>query len=172
MRILVTDKSTTVSALRDQVLNKKLDTGQADSAMATLQKLNPHVDLAKLTPGTVLFVPDAPDFQPTATASTFDDVLQDFQRLVKSALDTANARAKAADDAVSDETADVTRTFKSAAFKRVLAQDADLQNAVDDANAALKSEKQERDQAQATLANASKGAIAALRDLTQTLRAK
>jgi hypothetical protein len=172
VRVLVTDKKTNISTLRDQVLSQRLNPGQAEAAMVSLQTLNPHVDLANVAPGTVLFVPDTPDFQPTGSDSVFDDVLQDFERLVKSSLDAATSRAKAASESTAADSAEVAKTFKSAAFKRVLAQDAELQSAVDDANAALKDEKQARDQAAATLAEATKGAVAALHDLSGNLRAK
>jgi len=170
MRILVTDKKTNVAALRDQLLSSRLSAGQADAALTSLQTVNPHVDLTNLSPGTVLFVPDTPDFQETGSDSVSGDAFADFEHLVKTSLDAAVSRGKAASEVRAAESADVTRTFKSAAFKRVLAKDTELQTAVEAANAALKSEKEERDQAEATVAAASKGAIAALHALSQNLR--
>ncbi|HEY4304648.1 MAG TPA: hypothetical protein VGM82_09285 [Gemmatimonadaceae bacterium] len=171
MRILVTDKTTTLASLQSQVVNAKLNTDQSAAAIATLQTLNPHVDLAKLAPGTVLFVPDAPDFQQTGTDSTFDDVLGDFQKMVKSALDSATSRANAASDAINAESADVTKTLKSAAFKKVLTSNPDLQAAVDSANADIKDDKAASDAAQATLTAASKSALAALTAFNKSVNA-
>lgn len=171
MRILVTDKKTTVGTLKDQLVSTKLNAVQAEAALTSLQTLNPHVDFTKLAPGTVLFVPDTPDFEETGSDPVSGDVFADFEHLVKTALDAALSRGKAASDARAAESAEVTRTFKTAAFKRILATDADLQTAVEAANAAMKSEKEDRDQADATVAAASKGAIAAVHALSQTLRA-
>lgn len=170
MRILVTDKKTSVAGLRDQLLSTRLSAGQADAAFTSLQKVNPHVDLTNLAPGTVLFVPDTPDFQEAGSDAVSGDVVADFEHLVKTALDAAVSRGKAAGDARAAESADVTRTFKSAAFKRVLASNTELQSDVEAANAALKSEKEAREAAEATVAAASKGALAALRALSQNLR--
>lgn len=52
MRMMVIQKKTDTAALSSRLLASRADT------LATLQRLNPHADLAQLKPGTVLLVPE------------------------------------------------------------------------------------------------------------------
>ena len=48
---------------QDLLLVSGLSANRSGSALESLRRLNPHVDLARLKPGMVLLVPDAPDFR-------------------------------------------------------------------------------------------------------------
>jgi hypothetical protein len=52
MRMMVIQKKTDTTALSSRLLASRTDT------LATLQRLNPHANLARLQPGTVLLVPE------------------------------------------------------------------------------------------------------------------
>ena len=52
MRMMIVQKKTDTAALSSRLLASRTDT------LATLQRLNPHADLQKLSPGTVLLVPE------------------------------------------------------------------------------------------------------------------
>ena len=170
MRMLVIDKGTTARTLRETLLSSRLSADQANAAIEHLQATNPHVDLKALKPGTIVFVPDAPAFKRSASDSVVDTVLSDVERLVEGALDAARARARVAAEASALENAELGKTLRSAAFKRAIGQDAELQSAVDAAGEALKQENQETQEAEQTLTDASKAAIAALRSLSAVLR--
>jgi hypothetical protein len=171
MRILVTDRNTDARTLRDRLLSGKLSVAQADAALASLQMVNPHVDLTDLRPGTVVFVPDTPDFKQAGSDAVFGDALQEFEQMVKTALDTAASRSKAAGDLRTAEGAEVSKVLKSAALKRVLGKDAELLRAVEVAIEAVKRDKDERGLAEETLTNASQAALETLRSLRESLQA-
>lgn len=170
MRMLVIEKGTTARTLRDTLLSSRLSAAQADAALEHLQATNPHVDLKALKPGTVVFVPDAPTFKQSASDPLVGDVLTDVEQLVEGALDAARARVRVATEASAIENAELGKTLRSAAFKRTVSEDAELQSAVDAANEALKQENHEMQEAEQTLADARKAALAALRTLREFLR--
>ena len=165
MRTLVIKEETTADALSARVLSARLSAAQSEAALQQLQEFNPHVDLAALRAGTVLLIPDAPGFKVSTSEGVFDSVLEDFERMLKGGLDAAAARSKAATEARLAESAEVAKTLKSAPFKRLTEQDPELLREAELANAAIKKEKQEADEALQALANTTKDALAALRSM-------
>jgi hypothetical protein len=171
MRILVTDQKTDARSLRDRLLSQKLSAGQVDAAIASLQMVNPHLDLTNVRPGTVVFVPDTRDFQPTGSDAVLGDALDGFEQLVKTALDDAVSRSKAASESRAAEIAEVGKVIKSAAFKRLLDKDTELQRSVEIATEAVRTERDERAQAEQALTAASQAALESLRALRGSLQA-
>jgi hypothetical protein len=60
MPVVVVGTEKTFTALRPRLFEGKVSSRQAADVKAALKEANPHVNLDKLTPGTVLSVPDAP----------------------------------------------------------------------------------------------------------------
>jgi hypothetical protein len=138
-------------------------------ALQQLQELNPHLDINNIKAGTVILIPDAPNFNATegdpVGSSTFDD----FQQLVKTGLSDATARLRAGDAQRAADRSDVTALMKSAAFKKVLDGDADLKQQLADATKGYKDEQTQEDQDDAAVAAAAKAILAELADLAKVL---
>ncbi len=169
MRMLVIKQDTDVAALSGRLLSARLNADQADAALASLQTLNPHVDLKNLRSGTVLVVPDAPSFKVSATDSFLGEVLDPLERVMKSALDDAAVKLKAGHDTRSAERAEVAKALRTTAFKRVVETDPELKQQVASAGEALKKEQAEAEQAEQAVAAAGKAALAALAALGKLL---
>jgi hypothetical protein len=165
MRLLVIKEETDSNVLSARLLRASLSAAQSEAALERLQELNPHVDLAKLQPGTMLFVPDAPAFKVSETEGVLNGVLEAFERLVKGGLDDAAAKSRAGVEERLAESAEVAKTLKSAAFKRLFQDDPALEAEAKAATAEIKKEKEEAEAAQQALADAAKEALAALRSI-------
>jgi hypothetical protein len=91
MRILVTNaQQVTKAALQQTVL--KGNTSVA--AFAKLQKLNPHIDFDRITPGTVLLLPDDPEVDSAAGFSASGDAFQSLSDDLVRALDVTHSQIK------------------------------------------------------------------------------
>ncbi|MBB4842908.1 hypothetical protein HNP55_001423 [Paucibacter oligotrophus] len=102
-----------------QALTKKISGNAATLAQA--QKLNPHLDLNKLAPGSVLLLPDSAELGDGKALAT--DSWDDFQARATSSLSALNQRARSQVETLKTERQGLTTLFKSAALKRL--QDAD-----------------------------------------------
>ena len=59
MPIVVVGNEKNFAALRPRLFEEKVSSKAAGAVAEQVQKANPHADLAKLTPGTVLTIPDS-----------------------------------------------------------------------------------------------------------------
>lgn len=167
MRMLVIKEETNAEALSARLLDGRLSATQGEAALASLQQLNPHADLENIQAGTVLFVPDAPAFNAAASEPIVSDALQVLERLATIGLGAAADRMKAAAAARTAEGAEVSKTLRSAAFRRVVEKDPELGREVESATAAIKEQKEAADRNVATVAEAVKGALASFRTMTR-----
>lgn len=103
------------------------------ASIGRLKALNPHLDLNRLEPGTVLLVPDGIEGADSVAGAVFDGLAAD----VKEGLKAATARVQST--RVKNELLqkDVTAILKSAAFKRVLEGDAELKKQTEAAKTRL-----------------------------------
>jgi hypothetical protein len=91
MRILVTNTShANVQALQADLL--KADTSGA--TLAKLQRLNPHVDFTRITPGTVLLLPDDPALPPDAGFAADADAFESLSTDLTRALEASQGQIK------------------------------------------------------------------------------
>jgi hypothetical protein len=168
--MLVIKQDTNLETLRDQLLVKRVSEDKAATAIDSLQKLNPHVDLKKLTPGTVLLVPETTSFKLSASDPMANDVVGEFQQLVRSGFEAAAAKLKNANDAGSAADAEVAAVLKTAAVKRILESDAELKEQAEEALNGFKEDQEQGEQAAQSLERAAKGALAELAALSKLLR--
>jgi hypothetical protein len=91
-------------------------------AINRLKLLNPHLDLERLEPGTVLLVPEGIDGADSVAGAVFDGLAAD----VKEGLKAAMARMQKTRAKSEQLQKDVSAILKSAAFKRALDGDAVL----------------------------------------------
>lgn len=169
MRILSIEKETDLQALRSELLSTRLAAGKAESALASLQALNPHVDLNKLAAGTVLLVPDTPSFKASASSSVAADVFDGFEQLVRSGLDAAAAKLKAGNEARAAQHADVAAVLKTSTVKRVIESDAELKQQLEAETKTFKEDQQRAAEAEQMLQDATKGARMDLAFLSKLL---
>lgn len=125
-----------------------------------LQKMNPHVDFTKVEPGTVLIVPDQPEFKDAADGALEADSFDALRDHLLSLVDAATTRVHAGFAALDQQRVDVTAVLKAAAVKRTVAADAELKTQVEAAARVFKA-----DQAQAKTADV---ALKTLRQVATT----
>ncbi|HEV2517991.1 MAG TPA: hypothetical protein VGV07_22255 [Devosia sp.] len=140
MRTMLISEKLDLKALGERVLNARLGPGKAEAAIDTLKRLNPHLDLDKLQPGTVVFVPDAPGFKPSASVSSEAEVFDDFRKLVTDGLAQAEAGLKAGIGRRADERKETAAGIKAA--RRIVANDPEVLKQLDLADEALARDKE------------------------------
>ena len=169
MRMLIIKSDTDVQALSDQLFKAKLSGAQSEAALARLQTLNPHADLTKLRPGTVLLVPDAPTFKVSASNPVHGSAFNDFQKLVRDYLNQAATNMKAGNRARAEERDEVSAALKTSAVKRAADSDPELMSQVKEATTSFKQDQQQDKGAEQTVDNAGKAALAKLAELGKLL---
>jgi hypothetical protein len=169
MRLFVIKQESDLQALSATLLAANASATRADAAMASLQALNPHVDIARLKPGTVLLVPNEPGFKPSASDSVPAATLDDFRSLVQASLGDAAKRLRSATAARSDDRSAVAAALKSAVVKKATDGDADLAAQLAEASRTLKTDQDADEQAQLALDTSTKAALAELAALGKLL---
>lgn len=169
MRMLVIKQSTDVQALSDQLLKAKVSSAQSESALTQLQALNPHVDLTKLSAGTVLLVPDLPSIKITPTDPVHGQAFADFQKLIGDSIDEALAtlRMDARDRAA--ERSRVTVALKVAAVTQAVGSDAMLKAQAAAVSKTFTEDQQLDKDTETAVSNANKRAVAKLTELGKLL---
>jgi hypothetical protein len=167
--MLVIKQNTDVQALSDQLLKAKISSAQSESALTQLQALNPHVDLTKLSAGTVLLVPDLPSIKITPTDPVHGQAFADFQKLVGNSLDEAvtSLRVESRDRAA--ERSDVTAALKVTAVTRAIGSDATLKAQAAAVSKTFAQDQQLDKDTVSAAASASKDALATLAELSKLL---
>jgi hypothetical protein len=169
-RLFVVGRDADFQTVTGKLLTSRASTGpQADSALAALQALNPHVDLKKLRAGTVLLVPDSPSFKASATDPVAGEALDGFAQLVKNGFAAAAADLKTGNETRNAQRNDVAAAIKSAAVKRLIDADPDLRQQVDEALKAAKDDQVQAAQAEQQVDAATKGALTELASLAKLL---
>lgn len=130
MRIFVVKKGSDLQSLKAVAANP----GMAEK----LARVNPHIDVQKLAPGTVLLVPDdvAADDSPFGGgASIVGNALASFNEFAAQALDAAARGVKAGSQRQAADAETLKAALRSASLKEALARDPELAKQAD---AALK----------------------------------
>jgi hypothetical protein len=170
MRMFVIKQETDVGDLTARLLGARVNAGQRESALEALRRANPHVDLQNLRQGTVLLLPNTPAFKASAGTSVFEHAVDDFADLVKTGLDAAFERANAAREQRVAENTEISKTLKTAAFKRALENDPELRREGESAAEELKKDSEESVQSVKLIGETRDRALDALKKLSGTLR--
>lgn len=123
MRTLTIKQTTDLQSIGDSL------SGTAAAKQSTLQqmqRLNPHVDFARITPGTVLLMPRDTGAKSDDADQIGAKVFQAFGDQVNTALDAAEAGIRAGHQALEVQRKEVTAALKSAAVKRLIDSEPDL----------------------------------------------
>ncbi len=135
----------------------------ASGGLARLQALNPHLDLQRVTPGSVLIWPSesADEDGSSVSGNAFDSFAAD----VRSGLRAATTRVRAGLARQEDERKATAAVFRSAAFKKATETDAELKQqatAADTRAKALQARAKDIDAALLALDAAADQGLAAL----------
>ncbi len=166
LRTFTVTENTDLQSLRGTLLDGRFRGAHAEAAVAQLRAFNPHADLDRLSPGTVLFVPDTAGFKAAAGTSVQSARLDDFRTLVAEGLRQAAVTMRSAAAARAADRAEVIAALDSDAFRRLVATDNDLAAQGDAARASIDDEQNDS-QAIETVATINRGALAALTEIAR-----
>ena len=169
MRMHVIGHDNDQKPFRSRLLSGRLGDARADAALRALQDLNPQVDFKRLVAGTVLLVPDSPDFKASASNSVADDVVKDLRQLVRNGLDAAAARLEARKEDLSAQNAEMTAVLKSRAVAGVLKTDPEIKAQLGDVAKRFKEEQRQAIEAVQTLQAVTPRAMEELASLVRLL---
>jgi hypothetical protein len=167
LRTFTVKQDTNIKTLSGTLLDARFGGAQAEAATAQLRALNPHADFDKLKAGTVIFIPDLPQFKPSVATSTQANLADDFRKLVSEALDTSTQQMKLATADRAAERADVAAILKSAALREIIGSDKDASVQVDAAQKAIADEEKQDKQNDEAFAAMSKAALETLAQLSK-----
>lgn len=162
MRIFTISDGTGMQALRDGLIDRRISATRVDAAIARLRALNPHVDLDRAGPGTVIFVPDGPEFTARATASPTQGAADELRSETEVALAGAAEQLKAGLAKRAAERQAVRAAFDNAVFRRAIANDQDLQRRTEEAARSMDAAEAEESRAAETLDATGQAALDAL----------
>jgi hypothetical protein len=147
VRTITVQQDTDLEALSATVLDGRIGKDRAAEALTQIADINPHlVDPANIKAGTVLILPDAPGFKPSAGDAVAKAPWDNFKRLVDSALGAAARAAQAGQEARAAQRAELAAAMERADVKRALKADSALgEQAKATAKALEEQEKQGRE---------------------------
>ena len=162
MRTFTVTRDMDLATLGRELLGRALDARRTAAALQQLRALNPHVDLDRLPAGTVLLVPEGPDFEPAATNAVHGGPLDDLEQLVQRALQGAAEAMRDGNLRRAAGRAEVSRALDANEVRRILDGDAELQARATKTMAVMRDDERLDRQAEEILATASRAALDAL----------
>jgi hypothetical protein len=153
MPVIIVGNEKNFTALRSRIFSGRVPTAAAQEVSDAIAAANPHVDLNKLEPGTVLTVPDLPHVKVAGDLSLDDTTKQVLAGIAQSSADALAdivATAKSADRDAAAERKQLTGTLSSTELGGIAGRNKDL---ADDVKAVQKAvadeEKASKDRATA-----------------------
>lgn len=134
-------------------LGRLLKSGRSRTSVPldTLRELNPHVDFARIEAGTVLLVPEHPDFEGGQSSSIGGEAFDGIAKEAMAGLDAAAARLRAGLRQQEAERKETSGVLQSAAFKRLAEGDEALRKQAGEVEAQLKADAKRTAEAADTL---------------------
>lgn len=162
MRIIVTKPGQSLTALTSAA-----GTGRDTVSIERLTVLNPHLDLHRLEPGTVVLLPDAASDQgESVTGAVFDSLADDVRR----GLTSASERVRNGLAEAEASRKEVTSALKTAAFRKALDGNSELTAQVAQVDARFKADQSQAKQAMESLSALEEMVSAELERLGNLLR--
>jgi hypothetical protein len=165
MRTFTISTETDLEALRRSLIDRRISATRAEAAIARIRALNPHVDLDRARPGTVIFVPDGPEFTTRAGATPTGIAAGELQSLAAAALGAAAEALKTGLAERAGERRTAREALESAVFRRAIANDQDLQRRAEAAFAAIEEDEAAEGRAAEELDASARAALDALSEL-------
>lgn len=124
MRIFVIKQDTDLKGIGEAVL-KKADS-PARASLDRIRTLNPHLDESRIAAGTVVLLPDTPEFASDRTDAVAASGFEGFQRDMAVSLRAAGVQLREGLTRRDEQDKEVAKAIKSAAVTRLAADDAEL----------------------------------------------
>lgn len=150
MRMIVVKQPGDLQALAGRLLRPGL--AREAASLDALRRLNPHVDFSKLDAGTVLLVPDHPDFDGGDASSIGGEAFDSLAKDALAGLEAAAARMRDGFERRDAQRKDVTGVLRSAAFKRLAEADESLRRQAGEVDSRFKADAKRASDTAATLA--------------------
>ncbi len=139
------------------------------SQLEQLQQFNPHVDLQKVAPGTVVLVPDAPAFSGIAGTSVAGDPFGELRAQILASVDAVVSRVSASYRALLAEEATTQAALNLPIVKRASATDSEVARQLELATQTFEQDRQRAATADTTLRSLGAQIGAELEALAQVL---
>lgn len=167
MRFFVVKQDTNLKSLSQKLV--KADQENATASIERLKTLNPHIDATRIATGTVLLVPDTADFNSDESDSVGGS-FEDFSRDVTAALHTVSGRVQKGLAQQDERGKELGKVLKSAALKKLTADDSELRKRVEETGNRIAAEAKEAKQVTSRLADMEQGLIAELKKFQSLTR--
>ena len=138
MRMIVIKQASDVQGLTLRLF--KRGSSRVEVSLDKLKKLNPHVDFSSIDAGTVLLVPDHPDFDDGDATSVGGEAFDSLAKDATTGLKSAIARIRGGFERQDTQRKEVGAVFRSAAFKRLAEGDEALKTQAGEAESRFKAE--------------------------------
>jgi hypothetical protein len=138
-KLFVVGAQKTLAELAPALLRSRIPARVRDSALDAIRRANPGLDLDRITPGTVVLVPEVEGLRPALRETgPVDQVADDLVSQVRDGLEALVAAADAAEEARAAEKRDSQELLASSLVQRLSAQSAELAANVDSVRATHK----------------------------------
>lgn len=169
MRIFVIKEETDLEGLSSKLLRQRTSQANAVAAIERVKAANPHLDFTRIGAGTVLLVPDSPEFKDAASASLGGETFADFAKHLDTSLKTSGTRVKQGFEVLAADRTSVAAVLRVAAVKKIVDADPELQKQLLAADAQFKQDQKNATAAQALLEQTQKTALEELANLQKLL---
>ena len=139
MRMIVINQNTDLKALGARLFG--IDSAR-ESALAGLQRLNPHVNFDRMEPGTVILVPEQAGLRDGESVSVSGTAFEAFAVQARSAVEGIAAHVRSGHENRLAQQKDFAALLKSPALKRLFESDPDLKKEFDAAQQTFKDDQQ------------------------------
>lgn len=124
MRIFVIKQDTDLKGIGEALLKK--NDAPARASLDRILTLNPHLDENRVAAGTVVLLPDTPEFAAGSTDTVAASSFEGFQRDMATSFRAADVQLREGLARRDEQDKEVAKAIKSAAITRLAADDAEL----------------------------------------------
>jgi hypothetical protein len=167
MRIVVIKERSDLKGVAEKLWGDKAK----PAAVERLRALNPHLDVRRIEPGTVVFVPQIPGGRDDpAAASVEGEAFGALRDQILEAIDATAARVRSGHESLAAQRQDVTAVFKLAAVRKAMDQDPELKPQIDAAADVFKQDQVQARAAEEAMKAIKQQATAELAELAKLLQ--
>ena len=139
MRMIVIIRSTDLKTLGARIFGTD---SARESALAGLQRLNPHVDFTRIDPGTVILVPEQAGLRDSESASVSGAAFEAFAVQARTAVEDIAAHVRSGHENRLAQQKDFAALLKSPPLQRLFDSDPDQRKEFDAAQQTFKDDQQ------------------------------
>jgi hypothetical protein len=148
MRVIMIDERLDRAGLVARLFRRGAD---VKTALEMVERLNPQVSLDRISPGTLLLLPDHPALRQAAGEDALGAAFRAFQQRTLASLDAIDSRVLQGYESLLSEGKEMGAVLKSPAFRKAQDVDPDLKTQVEEAVAVFKQDHVDARTAEAQL---------------------